>query len=158
MLSLKVHMYLVKVSLLFTQWSPCSKRMESLFRKYSANCHTPAKLRPKPSWVGCIIGFDKPKPKNQSLHILTSSTVPRKLIFSMQPYFSPTKWSMQKKFPQKLRQKKKFTLFFWPNKISTKTFFQPLKITTKFFFSTQKIVDQIFFSTQKNFDHNNFPA
>ena len=25
-------------------------------------CHTPAKLRPKPSWVGCIIGFDPENP------------------------------------------------------------------------------------------------
>ena len=39
-------------------------------------CHIPAKLRPKPSWVGCIIGFDKPNNKPNktqvSLHIATS--------------------------------------------------------------------------------------
>ena len=29
------------------------------------NCHIPAKLRLKPSWVGCIIGFDKnPNPNH----------------------------------------------------------------------------------------------
>ena len=48
-------------------------------------CHTPAKLRPKPSWVGCIIGFHKtPNPKTQSVHISTTSTVPSKQIFGMQ--------------------------------------------------------------------------
>ena len=32
-------------------------------------CHTPAKLRPKPSWVGCIIGFDNPNPKPKCHYI-----------------------------------------------------------------------------------------
>ena len=37
------------------------------YRKTPENqhfCHTPAKLRLKPSWVGCIIGFDNPKTLN----------------------------------------------------------------------------------------------
>ena len=46
--------------------------MEKDFEAQRVNlfCHIPAKLRPKPSWVGCIIGSDKTQTQmSRSRHI-----------------------------------------------------------------------------------------
>ena len=44
----------------FRSWSDSQATVDTMLDC----CHTPAKLRPKPSWVGCIIGCDKTQTPN----------------------------------------------------------------------------------------------
>ena len=109
--------------------------LEKLVKK-TFYCHTPAKLRPKPSWVGCIIGFDKTQTQ-VSLHISTTSTVPGKLNF-----FSAKKNVHTNFFPPKY--------FFDPHFFSAKFFltqilFLSKNLLTQILFLSKNLLTQILF-------------
>ena len=98
-------------------------------------CHTPAKLRPKPSWVL--------QQTNESLHISTTSTVPGKLI-SAQIFFYPHTFSAKKIVTQ---------ILFWPNSFWPKFNFGPKKSTKIWFWP--KVFFDPFFSSGHNFFRQN---
>ena len=103
-------------------------------------CHIPAKLRPKPSLVGCIIGFDNPKPNKMCPYIF--KPLPDYLLsWFSECSLNSTKLddSCKKDWPKFF-----FGQIFWPN------FF-----LTKFFFG-QKMFDPNFILTNKSFDPKYF--
>ena len=102
-------------------------------------CHIPAKLRPKPSWVGCIIGLKK----NPTTTKPMCPYIFRPLQDYLLSWFSECSLSSTKQddsCKKRMTQKKCWPNFFDPN------FFRPA------FFFGQKMFDQNFILTNKSFD------
>ena len=116
-----------------------------------------AKLRPKPSWVGCIFGFDKPKPITQNPNHVP--TYFRNMVY----YFGPKNF-----FKQKFRPKSFLTTNFFPAQDFWPKIFMPphflpapnIIFGHKYIFPTKFIEEKKFrsnfFSFQKWFSAKKF--